>query len=259
MDAPALGLFDTLVPLASIITIFVLVVYILPKQEYFGLFFLIWWLVSVFISLRNDLFAEVGKWSSHDWIGMVVLVGIPTLILGSLYAWFQTQPKIRIFLYKDVPLWILFGLHVYRLDGMSIILPCWRGNIPWYLGLQMILLDVLIGASSIPLAWLAYSRGADAVASGWLKDFVWFWNSLGLYDLASAYVVLIMNFSRIGGTMVTDPALSTVGFHPIPLIVLFQGPLAIAIHSLLLTSMDEIIHRQTIGLPLHIQRIRRAQ
>lgn len=259
LDASSFGLFDTLVPVASIVTISVLVVYILPKQECFGLFLLIWWTTSVIISLRSNLFVEAGKWSSYDWSGMVVLLSFPAMILCALYAWFQMQPKLRIFLYKEVPLWALFGLHAYRLDGLSIILPFWRGSIPKYLGLQMILLDVLIGATSIPLAWLTFSRGADAVASGWWKDCVWFWNSLGLYDLASAYIVLTMNFFQIGGAYVTDPALSTLGFHPIPLIVLFQAPLAVAIHILLLTSIESIIQNQTTGLPIHVQRIRRAQ
>ncbi len=258
-NTAALGLFDTLVPIASIVTISVLVVYILPKQEHFGLFLLIWWAMSVFLSLRNNFFGAVGEWSRNDGIGMVVLLGFAALVQAVLYIWFRTQPNLRVFLYKKVPLWSLFALHVYRLDGLSIIVPFGRGDVPKYLGLQMILLDVLIGATSIPLTWLVYTKGADALVSGWRRDLVGFWNSLGLYDLTSAYIVLIMNFWHIGGHYVTEPALSVVGFHPIPLILLFQAPLAIASHVVLLTSLDTIIEKQTTGLPLHIQRIRRSE
>lgn len=259
LDTSALGLFDTLVPIASIVTISVLVVYILPKQDKFGLLLLIWWSLSVFLSLQNNFFKVVGEWSNHDWIGMVVLLGFPTVVMGVLYKWFRMQPNLRGFIYQKIPLWAMFGLHVYRLDGLSIIVPFWRGSIPKYLGLQMMFLDVLIGATSIPLVYLVYSRGAEAVSTGWKRDFVLFWNSLGLYDLTSAYVVLMMNFLKIGGSYVTEPALSRVGFHPIPLIVLFQAPLAIATHVLLLSSLDKFLEHQTAGLPLHIQRIRRTQ
>lgn len=190
---------------------------------------------------------------------MVALVGIPTVVLTTIYVWLRVQQSLRLYVYKKVPLWAMFALNIYRLDGLSIILPFWRGTIPTYLGLQIIFLDVLIGITAIPLACIAYSKGADVVGDGWPKDFVFFWNSMGLYDLASAYVVLVMNFLKVGGTYVTDPALAMVGFHPIPLIVLFQAPLAIGIHILLMTCLDEIVARQTIGLPFHIQRIRRQK
>lgn len=259
VEAPALGLFDTLVPIASIVTIAVMVGYILPKKECFGLFLLIWWTLSVFFSLNNQCFRNADEWSNNDWMGMVALLGFPSLILITMYAWLRVQQSLRSYLYKKVPLWALFALNIYRLDGLSIILPFWRGSIPTYLGLQIIFLDVLIGITAIPLACVTYSKGADVIGTGWRKDCVFFWNSIGLYDLTSAYIVLLMNFLNVGGTYVTHPALSMVGFHPIPLIILFQAPLAIGIHILLMTCLDEIVASQTIGLPLHIQRIRRLQ
>lgn len=258
-QASALGLFDTLVPIASIITIAVMVGFILPKKEYFGLFLLIWWTCSVFFSLSNQCFRNANEWSTQDWRGVVALLGFPTLILTTIFVWLRVQRSLRLYLYKKVPLWAMFALNIYRLDGLSIVLPFWRGSIPKYLGLQIIFLDVLIGITAIPLACVTYSKGADVVGTGWTKDFVFFWNSMGLYDLTSGYIVLLMNFLRVGGTYVTDPALSMVGFHPIPLIVLFQAPLALGIHIVLMTCLDEIVASQTTGLPLHIQRIRRLQ
>lgn len=260
VDLRALGLFDTLVPIASILTISFLTVHILPKYDTLGLFLLVWWASSVFLSLQNNFFAEAGTWSSSDWRGMVVLLGFPALTIGLFFHSFRTQSQLRTFLFKDMPLWAYFALHVYRLDGLSLILPFWNGTIPRYLGIQMIILDVVVGATSIPLAWLAYAGQFDRLPSsvGGL-DLVWFWNSLGLYDLVSAYGILMLNFFGMGGVRwVTEPAFSAVGFHPIPLIVLFQAPLAIAIHALLLTHMDVILQKQRLGfrnkaglLPLH--------
>ena len=263
----AFGLFDTLVPIASILTVSGLTALILPKHEAFGLFLLVWWLMVVGISIQDQIFANPTRWSPGDWRGVVLLLGVPLGILGTLYTWFQRRPAVRVLLLRDCPLWCLIAIHVYRLDGLSILWPLWNGNIPKYLGLQTILLDVLIGASSIPLLWMTYRRGVAGllVEGGWRRHGVWLWNSLGLYDLVSAYALVAMNFAQVGGgtttgsaTFITDPPLAVVGFHPIPLIVLFQAPLAIGTHLIMLTSMDVIIQKQGCTLPLHarIERVR---
>jgi hypothetical protein len=158
----------------------------------------------------------------------------------------------------------MFAIHVYRLDGISLIGPLMNGTIPKYIGLQAMVLDILIGASSIPLLWMTYWNGIDPLAGGWRRDGLWLWNSLGLYDLVSGYVFLAMNFARLGesrtttSTLVTDPPLAVVGFHPIPLLVLFQAPLAMGTHLLMLTSMEVILQKQGSMLPLHtrLERIR---
>lgn len=258
LDVATLGLFDTLVPVASILTVSGLTALILPRQEGFGLFLLVWWVIVVAISLQDKVFAKQNQWSRNDWMGLLLLIGFPLGVLVALYTWFRVRPAFRIFLYRNCPLWCMFAIHVYRLDGLSIIWPLMNGSIPKYLGLQTIFLDVLIGAMSIPLLWMTYWKGVGALEGGWQRDFVWFWNSLGLYDLASAYVILVMNFVRVGGSFVTDPPLTVVGFHPVPLIVLFQAPLAIGTHVFMLTSMDVIIQKQGSTLPLHarLERVR---
>lgn len=254
-----LGLFDTLVPLASILTIASLVGFILPRNELFGLFLLLWWTISVYISVSGGLFESSSQWSHHDGNGMLLAIGLPAMVLTRLYTWFHTNPKLRRFFYKDLPLWMLFALNAYRLDGLSIVLPLSRGEIPKYLGFQMIVLDVMIGGSALVLAYLVRSKGVQSLATGWKRDFVWFWNSLGLYDLASAYFVLVLNYFQIGGSFLTEPSMAIVGVHPIPLIVLFQAPLAIAIHLYLLTCMEQIVEEQSGSLPLRIQRIRQQR
>ena len=263
-NVAAFGLFDTLVPIASILTVSGLTVVVLPKHEVFGWFLLVWWLMAVMISLQDQLFANPTQWSAGDWRGLVLLLGVPLGILGILYSWFQRSPAVRLLLLRDCPLWCLFAIHVYRLDGLSILWPLWRGNIPKYLGLQTILLDVLIGASAIPLVCTTYRHGVGVllVEGGWQRQGIWLWNSLGLYDLVSAYVLVVMNFAQVGGggttTFITDPPLAVLGFHPIPLIVLFQAPMAIGTHVMMLSSMDVMIQKQGCMLPLHA-RIERAR
>eukprot|EP00429_Kryptoperidinium_foliaceum_P023294 CAMPEP_0176141080 /NCGR_PEP_ID=MMETSP0120_2-20121206/71732_1 /TAXON_ID=160619 /ORGANISM="Kryptoperidinium foliaceum, Strain CCMP 1326" /LENGTH=242 /DNA_ID=CAMNT_0017477197 /DNA_START=96 /DNA_END=821 /DNA_ORIENTATION=- len=239
-----LGLFDTLVPTASILTIFSLVSYILPKREVFGLYLLIWWAASVFLSLTNPFFEFEGQWGEKDGLGIGALVGFPAMNLLILLGWFRVDPSLRVFVFQKIKIWCLFAFNIYRLDGLSIVLPFWFGRVPAYLGIQMIVLDVVIGATAIGWTWITFFRGADALSDEWHRDVLWFWNSLGLYDLVSAYVALVMNYLGWGGPLVTQPAFSSVGFHPVPLIVLFQAPIAIAIHLLMLTSMDQIVQKQ---------------
>lgn len=278
----SLGLFDTLVPISSIVTVACLLA-LVPRHERFGLFFLGWWALSVVISLQtvdksagdNErsflIFASAARWSPYsdsnrgDGWGMVIMIGMPFTMLSALYFWFNHHINIRMFVYREVPLWSMTALHIYRLDGLSVVYPFWKNQvIPKYLGIQTMLLDVLIGAAAIPITWILYAQGVQCLSSrqcstGWLKEAFWFWNSLGLYDLLSAYIVFLFNYFQIGGSYITTPALSLLGFHPLPLIVLFQAPLAIAIHVYLLTNINHVVDYQLKNgsiLPTHVVRIR---
>lgn len=272
----ALGLFDTLVPLSSIATVSVVVGYTLPRREYLGLFFLMWWTLAVAVSLNDCLFQTTTEWHKQsDLWGVTVLVGLPVVMLRILWTWFQ-RGSISGFVLKHVPLWSLLALHIYRLDGLSIVAPFWRGTVPKVIGVQTIVLDVLMGATAVPLTVMLYrhrvgilsDRTATSTAARngglaallfpnvRLKDALWLWNSIGMYDICSAYVIFLFNFFGLGGDFIVQPPLSKLGFHPFPLLILFQVPLAVAIHMLLLTKLDDIIEWQSSDLPLHARRIR---
>jgi len=283
-------LFDTFVPISSILTVSIVVGFTLPRHEYFGLFWLMWWALAVYISLLSADYKDGGTnndgndtgglfHSSDDRIrGMVVLVGLPIAILVVLLVWWKkerTLPSssiqrrkewetrqilpnihpIRGFVLKRVPLWSMVAIHIYRLDGLSIVIPFWNGNVPKFVGYQTIVLDVIMGITAIPLTYMLYvparQRGTGRKQAKrtrrplFLKDALWFWNSLGLYDLCSAYVVLVLNICGLGGPTITEPPLlPTLGKHPLPLLILFQVPLAIAVHVLMLTNMDALMHEQ---------------
>jgi len=249
-----------------------------------------WWALAVYISLLSADYKDGGTnndgndtgglfHSSDDRIrGMVVLVGLPIAILVVLLVWWKkerTLPSssiqrrkewetrqilpnihpIRGFVLKRVPLWSMVAIHIYRLDGLSIVIPFWNGNVPKFVGYQTIVLDVIMGITAIPLTYMLYvparQRGTGRKQAKrtrrplFLKDALWFWNSLGLYDLCSAYVVLVLNICGLGGPTITEPPLlPTLGKHPLPLLILFQVPLAIAVHVLMLTNMDALMHEQ---------------
>ena len=253
-----IGLFDTLVPLASIATIFGVMGFFLSKHESSVAFFLlVWWTSSVIISLNGSLFSHPDRWSDGDGYGILWIVVFMVGFISTLLLWIQRSHRLRLFLCKRVPLvgWIV--IHTYRLDGLSILFPFLRGNVvPNLLGWQTIVLEVAIGAGSLPLAWWAYQ--GTFLSKPWKKDIFGLWNSIGLYDLFSAYVVLILNFLKLGGKHVTEPPLAFAGVHPLPLLILFQAPLGILTHIFLLYHLEEILDHQGIGgrLPLHIRQIR---
>jgi TM2 domain-containing membrane protein YozV len=302
-------LFDTFVPVSSIITISIVVGYTLPRHDYFGLFWLLCWTIAVIISLAGakgeggegeGLFNTGGNDTNNDRVwGIIILIGIPLLMLLILYVWWKIQEEdeqessssllvrrnrnrkqprsnstrlfpvtirpIRNFVLKYVPLWSMVAIHIYRLDGLSVVIPFWyNGRVPKFIGYQTIILDVFIGVTAIPFTYILYSPSTQlrfkskrsimiqrpSYYGPCIKDIFWLWNSIGLYDLCSGYIFLIMNILNIGGqTYITEPSLlPQLGKHPFPLLLLFQVPLAISIHVLLLTNLDEIIEVQSLGM-----------
>lgn len=284
-------LFDTFVPISSILTVSIVVGFTIPKHEYFGLFWLIWWALAVVVSLQSvddDHHNENrgGPFSSEDRMkGLFVLLGLPTAMLLSLFVWWKKierrlRPKqqgwlgrgqqflqsirpIRGFVLHNVPLWSMIAIHIYRLDGLSVVMSFWKGKVPNFVGYQTIVLDVIMGVTAIPLTYRLYVprkrsvQWSASTANSWanrkkssrqskrvpfLRDALWFWNSLGLYDLCSAYLVFVLNVFGFGGPHIAEPPLlPELGKHPLPLLILFQVPLAIAVHILMLTNMDELI------------------
>jgi hypothetical protein len=280
-----LGLLETCIPLSSIVTVSVVVGFVLPRQQPLGLFVLIWWWWSVLISLATIrggnnvdgdgtttqdesgfLFESSMGWSTGDWRGVAVLVGSNVAVLGILYVWFQRPAGVGIqrFVLQRIPIWGMIALNIYRLDGLSIVAPFYHGTVPTFIGFQTIVLDAWMGATAIPLAFLSHPKFSERcrplLGQQRLKEMLWMWNSLGLYDLCSAYFIFLLNWAGIGGEWITQPPLCKLGFHPFPLLILFQVPLAIAIHVLCLRYMDELMDQiPTNGLPLHIRRLRASK
>lgn len=290
----AFGLFDTLVPVSSILTVATVVGHTLPRREHFGLFLLLWWAVAVVLSLNHETFffpSHHTQWSSssssaaaprdgdhnnnNDAYGMALLLGFPATMLVVLHLWWLKSSSsnsnrsgngnggassLQTYI-LEVPLWCLLALHTYRLDGLSVVVPFWNGNVPKFIGFQTVLLDVIVGAAAVPLTIACYIHRNDLGGRlfgrhPWVKEVLWFWNSIGLYDLCSAYLVLVLNYFHLGGPYITDPPLTMLGVHPFPLLVLFQAPIAIAIHVLLLTRLDDLIERQSDALPVYLRRLR---
>jgi len=67
-------------------------------------------------------------------------------------------------------------------------------------------------------------------------------NLIGMFDLICAFGLVVLNFF---GIYQTTPELSFFGFYPNSLLVLYQVSIAISIHLLFLTQLDQLINAET--------------
>ena len=248
-----LGPFNWVIPVTSIATICVIAIYTLPKQQYLGLFVVVWWGLSVLISLNNTFLTDPKQWTETDFPGLFLMTTWPVVILGLLLALYRYIPSIRKCI-LEIPAWALIILQLNRLSGASIFYQYKvGGHLPRYIGIQTALLDIFITATSIPLALLVKRRGLH-VAS--VRDWAYMWHSIGLFDMLSAFGMRVMNYYGIGGKVITEPPVALLGFHPFALILFFQQTLAIGVHMLFVANTEQCVeanHKQFMKLPTSIR------
>jgi hypothetical protein len=80
----------------------------------------------------------------------------------------------------SIPLSWLVGVNVIRVFGATFVILYAAGRLPAPFAPVAGWGDILVGLTAVPVAWLAYKKGADAHAA------VWVWNSFGLLDLIAA-------------------------------------------------------------------------
>lgn len=247
-DIIIIGPFNWIIPLTSIITICIIGGYTLPKNQILGLFVILWWTASVLISLQNTFFHNkviTATWNyDTDWYGFLLMSIWPILIVSCLTGMYTFMPSIRKCI-LDIPIWALLGIHCNRISGASIFYQYKiGGHLPYYIGLQTAIFDIIVSSTAIPLALWVKRYGLMQQQSSYsikIHEWIWNWNILGLFDMISAWLMRIMNYYGIGGSTITQPAITILGFHPFALIILFQQTLAISIHLFFITRMKQII------------------
>jgi hypothetical protein len=114
-----------------------------------------------------------------------------------------------------IPLSMLVGVNVIRIFGVMFLILYAAGRLPAPFAPVAGWGDVLIGLTAVPVAWLAYKKGAGAHST------VMIWNTLGLVDLIAAVGLgatsspgpLRLIFAEPGaGIMTTLPWLLIPGF-----------------------------------------------
>jgi hypothetical protein len=116
---------------------------------------------------------------------------------------------------RAIPLSMLIGVNVIRAFGVTFLLLYSAGRLPAPFAPVAGWGDILVGLTALPVAWLAYKKGAAAHPT------VWIWNIIGLLDLIAAVGLGVVSspgplrliFAEPGsGIMTTLPWLLIPGF-----------------------------------------------
>jgi hypothetical protein len=142
-------------------------------------------------------------------VGVAVMLPIVILSVGVLRS-----PALHRAL-RAIPLSMLIGVNVIRAFGVTFLLLYSAGRLPAPFAPVAGWGDILVGLTALPVAWLAYKKGAAAHPT------VWIWNIIGLLDLIAAVGLGVVSspgplrliFAEPGsGIMTTLPWLLIPGF-----------------------------------------------
>ena len=79
-----------------------------------------------------------------------------------------------------MPLWLLVGVHTVRLLGITFVILYAANRLPAPFAPVAGWGDIFVGATALPVAWLAYRQPANS------RPIIWIWNLIGLVDLIAA-------------------------------------------------------------------------
>ena len=226
-----------------------------------AMYFTCWFILSYIIATQDFFLSNPNSWNyqAGDITGALMFGMWPLVPLPIFYGLYKKNIKgIKEFVLHKLPPQYLIGLQTYRIAGACFSYMYMNGTMSNYCGLQTGILDIFIGLTSLPLAGctaLLLGKQRKKITDGQkrninqlrsqLRRVVYVWNIIGLYDLLSAYAMFAANFLGLYDT--GEYALSVFAFYPISLVALFQVPLAIGIHILFLTSMDDMMVGEDAG------------
>ena len=131
-----------------------------------------WFVVVVILAATRALYYEHGLGSP----GLGIAVALPIVILCGVVARAKSLREG----FHRVPLWLLVGVHTVRLLGVSFIILYVAGRLPAPFAPVAGWGDILVGATALPVAWLAYRQPTSA------RPILWIWNLIGIADLIAA-------------------------------------------------------------------------
>lgn len=193
---------------------------------------LVWiWMATALTASLVGFFQNPTRFTAADLSGFLLFGTLMSLPLIGFLLGVWRSALLRE-LVAAIPTPWLVGLQVYRLGGVIFLVLLAAGQVPAWWGWITGITDLLIGATALLLAW-GLVRNAN-----WARPAAIGWNLLGLADFAHAIGFVFLVFF---GVIAADPAPALIGLHPLALIALFQVPLAIIIHGVVIGRL--------VGLP----------
>jgi len=175
-----------------------------------------WFVVVVILAATCALYYEHGLGAP----GLGSAVVVPIAVLCFVVARIQ---GLRVEFHR-VPLWLLVGVHVVRLLGISFIILYTAGRLPAPFAPSAGWGDIFVGATALPVAWLAYRRPTN------VRPMLWIWNIVGLVDLIAAVGLGVISSPGPQRLIFAEPSSAIMATLPWLLIPGFLVPLLFAVH-----------------------------
>ena len=175
-----------------------------------------WFVVVVILAATRALYYEGGLGAP----GLGVAVALPIAVLCIVVA--RTQALREEF--HRVPLWLLVGVHVVRLLGISFIILYTAGRLPAPFASAAGWGDIFVGATALPVAWFAYRRPTN------VRSMIWIWNVIGIADLINAVGLGVISSPGPQRLIFVEPSSAIMATLPWLLIPGFLVPLLFAVH-----------------------------
>jgi len=175
-----------------------------------------WFVVVVILAATRALYYEGGLGAP----GVGIAVPLPIAVLCIVVA--RTQALREEF--HRVPLWLLVGVHVVRLLGISFIILYTAGRLPAPFASSAGWGDIFVGATALPVAWFAYRRPTN------VRSMIWIWNVIGIADLINAVGLGVISSPGPQRLIFVEPSSAIMATLPWLLIPGFLVPLLFAVH-----------------------------
>ena len=175
-----------------------------------------WFAVVVILAATRALYYE-GRLGAP---GLGIAVALPIAVLCIVVA--RTQALREEF--HRVPLWLLVGVHVVRLLGISFIILYTAGRLPAPFASAAGWGDIFVGATALPVAWLTYRRPTN------VRSMIWIWNVIGIADLINAVGLGVISSPGPQRLIFAEPSSAIMTTLPWLLIPGFLVPLLITVH-----------------------------
>jgi len=175
----------------------------------------LWFALVVILAATRALYYEHGLGTPA--LGLALLLPIVVLCLvvartNSLHENFQR-----------VPMWLLIGVHVVRILGITFIVLYAAHRLPAPFAPVAGWGDIFVGVTAVLVAWLAYGQRASA------RPIIWIWNLVGTLDLSAAIGLGVIS-SPGPARLIFEPSSAIMTTLPWLLIPGFLVPLLFAVH-----------------------------
>jgi hypothetical protein len=176
----------------------------------------LWFVVVVSLAASRALYYERGLGAP----GLGFAVVVPVIVLCSIVARIKSLHEN----FQRVPIWLLVGVHVVRILGISFIVLYGSHRLPAPFAPVAGWGDIFVGITAPVVAWLAYRQAAN------LRPIIWIWNLIGTIDLLAAVGLGVTSSPGPARLIFAEPSSAIMSTLPWLIIPGFLVPLLFAVH-----------------------------